>query len=463
MDERINTSDREDIHLFSVVTSNTYYTANRWILQDLFEKSLRAKHGEYSPVDIQFEILREVIGAHSARQKYDERKGRFARAMKNLRRSGAPLEGIKRAQEHFQCMQHSAMAAKFFLSQLRSIGDGIAWRFFDYDRAALRLLAEHPYVSAPSLGTGLYAEVHECARLATQGRPFLLNSITNFLRFGDITVYDRATGTFKLVEVKAGKLRTYRTIRQAKQLALAQEGLEEGSHSGFSHTGVTRIICEKPLLTYAKVLEKVMAEAQQEQQCASSRVFGDYLSFAVFHTSRIIDLPQEDARRIQGDVMSRCHRICKGKSDVLLPIRCTNIIPASHFCRPLAPYTIFPIAPDLRLGLMTGEFLLFSQLNITGLERWLRKRGWTVRPVCLAPEIPAGEKVAYVPVLKIKKRNSRIGVEIPLDILALACMELWMPESIERAAEAILNQGIFGMANTAYAVDFPNIGERTWD
>jgi len=462
VDERINTSYREDIHLFSVLTNNTYYAENSWILKELFAKSLQAKHGQYSAFDIQFEILREIIAAHSARQSYDRWKGRFANYIKKASKNKAPPERIERAQRRLQYMRDCATASKFFLGQLRTIGDGIAWRFLGYDRAVLRLLAEHHYISAPKLGPGLYAEVDECAKLAAQGQPFLLNSITNFLRFGDITVHDRATDTFKLVEVKAGKSQTPRNKRQAEQLALAQEGLHKRFHSVFPDTSITMIKSEKPLLTYAKVLEKAMAEAQQEKECASARVFGDYLSFGVFHTRRIINLSEKDVRQIQEDIIGRCYRICKSKSDVLLPIWCTNIMPALHFARPLAPYTIFPIAPALRFALMTGEFLLSIQLNISGLGRWLGKRGWVTRPISLPAKIPTDQTTQYLPVLGIKRNNNPIGVELPLDIIAMAAMELWMPDSIERTAEAIIDHRPLS-SNTAYTVNFPNVGRCAFD
>lgn len=462
MDERINTSYREDIHLFSVLTNNTYYIENSWILKDLLEKSLLANHGQYSAIDIQFEILREVIATHSARQKYDRWKGRFANYIKDGGKNGVPLERIKRAQQRLQYMRDCAMASKFFLGQLRTIGDGIAWRFLGYNRAVLRLLAEHDYVPAPILGVGLYTEIQKCVRLAAQGHPFLLNSITNFLRFGDITIHDRLADTFKLVEVKTNESQTLSTRRQAKQLALVQESLQRGSHSVFPDTSITMITSEKPLLTYAKALENAMVEAQQRKECASARVFGDYLSLGVFHTRRIIDLPKGTVRQIQEDVISRCNCICKSKNDVLLPIWCTNIMPALHFARPLAPYTIFPIAPALRLALMTGEFFLSVQLNISGLGRWLSKRGWVTQSISLPPEIPTGEAVPFLPALRIKKNDSPISVEIPLDIVAMAAMELWMPDSIERTAEAILNHRPLS-TDTGYTVSFPNLGRCAFD
>ena len=455
MYERIPTNIKESIHLYTVATNNPNYTENKWILKDLFKKSLLAKHGHYSLFDIQFEILSHIIQGDSNRQKHLKRKGSFARAIKNLKESGAPLERVILAQERFEFMKNSTDATRLFLGQLRSIGDGIAWWFMNYDRAALRLLAEHDYIQAPQLGVGLYAELWKCANLAAQDKPFLLNSITNFLRFGDITVYDKSRDSFELIEVKAGQSQTRRTIRQGKRIALVQQGLETGAHP-FPDVTITKVMCESSLLTYIKSLERVLEEAKNE--FASSRVFGEYLSFCAFHIEKIIELPEQDRYRAMDNMMSRCMSVFKRRNDLPLPVM-SNIIPTVTFSRMLAPYTIFPISSELRFALMTGEFFILSWLNISGLARWLEKRGWETKIVSLPDNVSNGDQLPYIPILQVWKGKK--GTEIGLDVLAMAAMEFWMPESLERMIAAILNEGI--PDGSFYTVNFPNVGKHAWD
>lgn len=460
MDERLNTTYREDVHIFSVATNNTYYNENKWIIKDLFDKSLKAKHGNYSLSDIQFELLGHILASYSAYQKYLRWGGFFAKAIKNLKSNKAPLERIKKAQSRLEFMQDSATAAQFFLGQLRSIGDGIAWWFLNYDRATLRLLAEHSYVSIPEPGTGLYAEICKCAELASEKTPFILNTITNFLRVGDITIYDKSADTYKLVEVKAGKMQTSRTLRQGEHLALVQEALQTGSHT-IAHPDVThtRITAKLPLLTYVKVLEKAMYEARDN--LASSRVFGDYLSFGLCYVKKIITLPEAESAQISEATINRCSSIRKTKKDFILWFL-GSILHTVHFSRMLAPYTIFPIDSDLRFSLISGDYLLLTQINVSGLARWLMKRGWEAEVLSLPDKPPdlSESRYAYIPILRVHKRNSPLGVEIPLDIVSGAAMELWMPESFEITIQAVLS---YGYSKNAYTVTFPNKSKYAWD
>ncbi|MCK4825593.1 hypothetical protein KA005_58130, partial [bacterium] len=402
-----------------------------------------------------------IIAAYSAYKKYTRWETLLATALASLSRTRAPIERIKQAQRRFESVQNSAIAAQFFLGQLRSIGDGIAWWFLDYDRATLRLLAEHSYISVPQFGTGLNAEIEKCAELRAQAIPFLLNSITNFLRFGDITSYDEPTDTYKLIEVKAGQMQTSRKLlRQKENLSLVQEAIDSGTHNlaepGITHT---RIFAQKPLLTYAKILETAMHEAKEK--FASSRIFGDYLSFCLFSMEKLITFKKPISKKIMDDTIERCFSIRKMKDDLILP-SFSNILHIVHFSRMLAPYTIFPIDNELRFSLISGDYLLLIHININGLSRWLEKRGWEVKILPLPDKPPtlSRDKHPYIPIMRISKPNNPLVVELPLDILCAAAMELWMPESIERLIQAIYSHGYSKMALT---VNFPNTGKYAWD
>ena len=461
MDERLNTSRREDVHIFSVATNSKYYTENKWILTDLFDKSLKAKHGQYSLFDIQFELLGYILASYSAYKKYLRRKGLFAKAIRNLKLNNAALERITLAQNRLEDMQNYAIAAQFFLGQLRSIGDGITWWFLNYDRAVLRLLAEHSYVSIPEPGQGLYAEIQKCSELASTRNPFILNTITNCLRFGDITIYDKSSDTYRLVEVKAGKFQNSRKLRrQADNLSLVQEALDAGSHN-LAHTDIThtKIIAQKPLLTYVKILGTAILEAKKN--FASSRVFGEYLSFCLFNSKEIINLPELQSTQITNSTIERCSTISKTKEDLILPTF-SNIQHIVHFSRMLAPYTIFPIEKDLRFSLISGDYLLLVQINVSGLARWLKKRGWKVEELSLPDEPPdlSKSKYMFLPILRVSKPKNPKVVELSLDVICGAAMELLMPESIERAVEAMLSHGA---SQNICTVNFPNTGKYAWD
>ena len=455
MDESLHFSERQDVHTFATITNSPFFTDNRHIIESLFVKSLEAKHGAYPLFDIQSELLGHIIAAESARKKYLRWKNMYAKAQSSLISRGAPLARIRDAQARIDFTEEAAMAAKWVVSRLRSIGDGIAWWFFDYDRANLRVIVEHDAVSVPVVGTGLLSEIAKFASLVAEGRKVLLNAITNFLRTGDITVYDEASGEYQLIEIKTGKKRDSRVMRQKEHLALVQNAIDTGSHSLTGHR-ISKIRADRPLLTYATSLENTLREAQTD--FCSSRKFGEYLSFVVFNMHMLGELPIEEAEAKSASELNRMMSV-RRRDDVMLPTM-SSMLPTVHFSRMLVPYVVFPIAPDLRLGLLTGDFCYFSQMNISGLARWLRRRGWKADALTIDAAEPKLGQFNPVFVLQVSKPSARNGVRIPLDILCAAAHEFWMPESIERLIEAGISRK---MPEGDYAACFKNTGKYAWD
>ena len=361
-------------------------------------------------------------------------------------------------------MTEAEAATVFFMERLRAIGDAIAWRFLGYDRAILRLLAEHPAISTPQLGVGLATELDELIRLAEENElPVLLNAVTNFLRVADITTYDPATQQVRLVEVKAGKGVTARTQRQGEYINLVQEGLDTGVHT-LSGRKIQKILAEHPLLTYARSVEGAMREA--EKRLTASRLFGQYMGIGVFAQEKIIGtVSEDDWPKLWDLVFDRIAKLWRA-SDVVLP-RMDNLFAVTHFTPNLAPYAIFPMAPEYRLGLLTGEYLVISYLNISGLARWLEKRGWRVEVVPPSDQLPDPSDFPYLGAMQVWK--GPVGVEIGLDLLMVAAGEFHMPESIEISIEATLKAALANSdlrresVDNLWQVTYPNRGKYAWD
>lgn len=463
MYNRIKYDPYADAHTFSKIKFNSLYKQYIPIVRELFNKSIRASRGNYSIFDLQAELCRNILLTNKERKRLLYKKELCGKGLTNLVKRNAAQERIKRAQKDIETMQDYATAANWVIRQLRSIGDGIAWRFFNYDRATLRLLAEHDYVSVPEIDKGLFTEMDAIQLLQERGIPFLMNTITNFLRVGDITIYDKAENRYKLLEIKSGTRQTEKIIRQSKHRDFTQMGLNEG----FQYVGgaiIMKRMSTKPLLTYVKSVENAMIEA--EQDLASSRLFGDYLSVAVFPLSKIINkVRDEDMIQLQKRTLDRAMSVLKTKEDVRLRLM-SNIFPLAHFIPVLAPYAIFPISPDRRFDILTGDFLILSQLNVSGLARWLQKRGWETKIVLSSDQVSEKNgEFKFIPVLKVwngnKSKSIIKGVDIPLEILIIAALEFWMPQSIEAMISTIIELGIDTIG--FHSVNLSNVGKYAWD
>jgi hypothetical protein len=103
-------------------------------------------------------------------------------------------------------------------------------------------------------------------------------------------------------------------------------------------------------------------------------------------------------------------------------------------------------------------------LNISGLARWLERRGWKAKVLQQPDQLPDDHGAPDVPMLRMQKGN--LAVEVGLDTLTVAAMEFWMPESIEEEVLTLMRivparvpeePGQYGQVN------FPNTGKYAWN
>jgi hypothetical protein len=454
--ESLKISNKDDVHIYITATTSAFLKNNKGILEDLFYKSLLAKAGKYPLFDLQSELLGAIITGDKARKKYVNLEAQRAKSLKKLIETKSSINKIKHSQRLLDSMKNYSESARLFVAQLRSIGDGVAWRFLNYDRAALRILAEHQYIPPPEMGRGLLAEIEKFARFASKGQPVIMNSITNFLRVGDLTVYDESSGKYDLIEVKAGNSRTLRTIRQSYHRDVVQKALDNGYHTIFPDIPITIIMSRYPLLTYVKSLERAMSEA--EHSFGSSRKFGEHFSMAVFSLQKLRKLPENESTRISEQIMDRLFSIRRKPNDILIgPIN--NIFLTVHFSRIIAPYTIFPIHPKYRIALLSGDYLIFFLFNLSGFVRWLKKRGWEATEIVPSADPPTSHKWNNMPRMRFWKHNNPKLAEVGADLFHLAVAELWMPQSIEQDLITILEQL---PSQSGYSINHPNKGKCAW-
>ncbi len=167
------------------------------ILEDYLYLSRKRRGNATAIAQLQIHLLHDLAVQEQAVKDY------------KARRPSGPKQ-----QEFFQSQ---IFHHRLISNTIRNIGDGIAWRYFGYDRSIPRVLSEHP-VKQVVLADGLAAELNEWGSIFHQAsRRAIINAITNCIGIGDVTAVDE-DGSVELIEVKSGKTKLSRKIRQKNQL-----------------------------------------------------------------------------------------------------------------------------------------------------------------------------------------------------------------------------------------------------
>ena len=149
-------------------------------------RTLRSPRGYF---DFQRELFHDVFDAQ-------QHQAAHARMVKRERR-GKSMGGS-------EDWQLELTVSDRIVRQLRSVGDALAWRLFNFDRRFFLVLSQNAPVGPMVNKSGLEYELGEVVAIWKHEKRFaLLHDLTNTLRIGDITKFS-SEGP-QLIEVKKGR------------------------------------------------------------------------------------------------------------------------------------------------------------------------------------------------------------------------------------------------------------------
>ncbi len=248
---------------------------------------------------------------------------------------------------------------------IRQIADGIAWRSLGYDRGAIRELAAAHQTGHMDKQTAISEITAAAIHVAESADLVILNDLTNFLRYGDLTIV--SPDSVSIREVKAGKAsaRSRRAKRQRARIEEVAKFIRTGERS--IGQGEQRLLyLATPPAAHVRSLTPLIAEARAKGS-AHARL-SDALAVEVFSIELMAERGPPDAKAFHNPFSQSRHSIVTN-----------NLESFGRFAPNLAPYSVFPLRDADCVALMTGELWLSVYFNIGNFVRCLRRRGLDVR------------------------------------------------------------------------------------
>ncbi|OEJ21492.1 hypothetical protein AS594_38755 [Streptomyces agglomeratus] len=267
--------------------------------------------------------------------------------------------------------------------QLRSVGDALAWRVFDFHRPFILALCRNQSPGPMYGKAGLAAELEHLERACKEDDAFaLLHDLTNCLRIGDMTVWDGVhpprTEEIK-TNPKNSKSAQLRRINQARGAVL-----DGGPLPG---TNASELLYDLnlPLRTHLDVLRDALERAATEGIYATA-VPGSRALFVVDQygcSQQGLSAAQfnERLQRTVGTALQRAG-IAAGREDYNINATSLDSTARDPLRVPWANYPLHPVACARLIGdyavatVETSGPVLTRLLQAAGLDaRWVRPPG----------------------------------------------------------------------------------------
>jgi hypothetical protein len=401
------------------------------IFEDYLQISRLRKANPTAIAKVQLHLVEELLFVEQAVKHYKSK-------IKELEDATASENVSENLASDIKLAKRELFYYRAYSNLIRVIGDGVAWRALDFDRAVLRVLGEgatkHSVIS-----DGLIQELREWSYQFDFGKGVaILNSLTNCLVIGDVTLV-KPDDSIEIIEVKTSDVKSRRITRQKQKLREVVTLLNDGSIDADGRKVEVEIMDLIPS-TWLDELSHLLRRASKDGwsaqrvsrscyiECFDARALGEmaavYKSMAAVREKRTSDWLRDD---FVFDMMS------------------LDILSYSPNC---APFSVYPFDSRTCIDLLTANKWFVSYLNLSQIAREFIERGWTVKG--LAPElIPNGDRETALAVSK-----GGLTIHVPPAHMMRMQMELLKPSVVIDECESRFRQGpggSSGLALTIYA------------
>ena len=432
----------------------------RFVIEDYLHISRKRIENKLSLFKLQLNILQDIVSNYQGIDNYKNEK-----VILENKKEERIISDVDFQKEE-KMLESEISALEIINRSVKEIADGIAWRFFNYNRAILYTLANKQPISPIKYDKGLLKTVLEYSEMFLMpDKLAILNDITNFLRVGDITTIDTADGTIEFVEVKSSRQRGHRITRQKERM----EELVEFFNTGISEFDGNKLkIVDSAIKqkNYLNILKDGINRAKAKG--IHSEAIGNYLIIEIINFETIFQKKIEIEEANQ--YFKSKHKTITNKwvemEDIVIPF---DFIDKLNFARNYAPYSIFPFNEEICVDIIMGRTNIRSIVNFSEIVRIMDKYGWkTVDNLFL--KIKALEENDEKGTQELKEQSVEhwltvekegFRVDLPPGILGRLHFELLSPMAIVDHLNELYEEGP-RKENEMFLTNYIN-NQKIWD
>ena len=401
----------------------------RDVVEDYLYISRKRIDNKYCMFKLQLNIFQDIVANIKS---IDDYKRLDTKITKDEKEGTITKDDFENQKEHNNSNIYSDTIVN---KALREIVDGIVWKYFNYNRALLYMLADKQPIETIRPDEGTFNNLYEFADVFLENDAVAIyNDITNFLRIGDVTKITK-DNVIEIIEVKANKKRGGRITRQKDKMSEIVQ---------FFNTGITNYD--------GKMLKVVDSNLKQNNNLSllynaikkakysgyESLLIGKYLILQVVDQSKIkddtfISYFESRHKAVQGE--------WKKSNDFIIR---SFFIDKMEYSKNCAPFGIYPFDVETCTDIMMGKLMISAHLNFTEVLRIIKRAGWQIVDSIIfksEKEFIALNDTDIKDISYLKVRKGPFTFEVPPSLIARIHYELLSPNTMIAHFEELYKMG----------------------